>query len=783
MENNIKLSEEVLSAFYKAQNMANNNHHDLMTPEHYLLALVDGDFLRTIFLEKNISTVSFVLEVEDFIRHTLPSFEKEPPLVISVGYHELHKLAMEIAQQEAPLSGTCIVDVIHFLKAMLNQVDSFAAYFLYRHGITEEWLSSSHFIDNIIEESRQEEHRDFDEDEEALIDFLESVSEEKLLKQSTEDLTELAEKNRLSPFVGRRDLMETVEQILLRHRKSNPLLLGDPGVGKTALIEGLAQRIVNRQVPEGLAHCRILSLDVGAVVAGTRYRGDFELKMKKILKALEKDPSVILFIDEIHTVIGAGSGSSGSIDVSNMLKTSLAGGAFTCIGATTYDEFKKKIEPEKAFLRRFQVVDVSEPTAEEVKEIVCGAKKELERHHGVRISTKTALRAIELSQRYIKDRQQPDKAIDLLDEVCSSMRINKGQEAGSLTMGEKEITQFLAHRFNIPQEYISESQEIRLQDLENRLKSVIFGQDEAIKTLCEAIKGSYAGFRKENLPIASLLFIGPTGVGKTELCRQLAELLGAKLLRYDMSEYQEKMAATRLIGAPPGFVGHQEGGVLIEEIRKNPNAVLLLDEIEKAHSDIFNLLLQVMDNALLTDSLGRKADFSRVILIMTGNVGASEWERGSIGFNSLESANVTESLKNTFTPEFRNRLDGVVNFKPLSKEDIRRVIEKEVALFGQQLKKRGISLSLSKAAVEFLANKGFSREMGARPAARKVDQELKKLFLDEVLFGTLKNGGRARVDCQGEGLVLIKGQPQKVARHSLKEVQKRGKGRKSEEII
>ena len=734
------ISDELQLALNRSYRLAKKSRHEFVTPEHVLLALLEYDTVGRLFEIMNISVEGFAWELESYLDATMPTVDGENPTE-SIGFKEI----LEDAFHFARYADAEAVDIGDVLMAMMDQEESFAAYLLSRNGITDRAFADAVATadrfgsDGVFAEGWPS---DFPDEEDG---GWERKDDSEILSELTVDLTAAAAGRRLPPFIGREDLLQTVQSVLLRSRKCNPLLIGEPGVGKTALAEGLAQRIVQKKVPPFLLGKKLLSLDVGSLVAGTKYRGEFEMRMKRLLSVLEKDDSVILFIDEIHTLMGAGAGETNKLDAANMLKARLTGGRLICIGATTFEEFKKKIEPEKAFLRRFQVVEIPEPTPAETEEIVRHIRKSFERFHGVRIPMKTARRAVGLADRWLKERKQPDKTIDLLDTVCADVRFRgyKNGRNDGLTVADADLEQTVAKMAGLPPEKLGESDEQRLMKLEPALKAAVFGQDAAVETVAAAVKRAYAGFRKENLPIASLLFIGPTGVGKTELSKQLASALGIDLIRFDMSEYQEKSSVARFIGAPPGYVGYY---------------------------------------AVLTDSLGRKADFSRIVLIMTGNIGSGDWEKNAIGFESVAGNRAAESLKEVFSPEFRNRLDGVVRFNKLSEEQVRKIILREIDLFSARLKKRGVSLSLGNGVVDWLTKKGFSKEFGARPAVGVVETELKALFPDEVLFGFLKNGGRARVETEN-GRLRIKPPSGKFGFPRLLKGKKNDKGREGESAV
>jgi ATP-dependent Clp protease ATP-binding subunit ClpA len=575
------------------------------------------------------------------------------------------------------------------------------------------------------------------------------------LEQYTMNLNALARDGKIDPLIGRELEVERVIQVLCRRRKNNPLLVGEAGVGKTAIAEGLAWRIVKGEVPEILEKSTVYSLDMGALLAGTKYRGDFEQRLKAVLKQLKNNPHAILFIDEIHTLIGAGSASGGTLDASNLLKPALASGQLKCIGATTYNEYRGIFEKDHALSRRFQKIDVSEPTVAQTIEILKGLKSRFEEHHGVKYSAGAITAAAELSARFINDRHLPDKAIDVIDEAGAAQRILPVSKRKK-TIGKNEVEEIIAKIARIPPQTVSSDDRAQLKNLERNLKNVVFGQDPAIEALAAAIKMARSGLGKPDKPIGSFLFSGPTGVGKTEVARQLAFTLGIELIRFDMSEYMERHAVSRLIGAPPGYVGFDQGGLLTEAISKKPHAVLLMDEIEKAHPDIFNILLQVMDHGTLTDNNGRKADFRNVILIMTTNAGAETLQKRSIGFtDAREPGDEMADIKRMFTPEFRNRLDAIISFRPLDEEIILRVVDKFLMQLEDQLHEKKVDVTFSEALRKHLAKKGFDPVMGARPMARLIQDTIRKALADELLFGRLVNGGKVSVDVDAAGEIKL----------------------------
>ncbi|MFM8676214.1 MAG: AAA family ATPase, partial [Burkholderiaceae bacterium] len=577
------------------------------------------------------------------------------------------------------------------------------------------------------------------------------------LDQYTSNINELAKKGKIDPLIGREPEVERVIQVLCRRRKNNPLLVGEAGVGKTAIAEGLARRIIEKDIPEVLEHATVYALDMGALLAGTKYRGDFEQRLKAVLKQLKSDPHAVLFIDEIHTLIGAGSASGGTLDASNLLKPALSSGALRCIGATTYNEYRGIFEKDHALSRRFQKIDVTEPSVEQTVQILRGLKSRFEEHHGVKYSAAALSTAAELSAKYINDRHLPDKAIDVIDEAGAAQRILPKSKQ-KRTIGKTEIEEIVSKIARIPPATVNTDDRQVLARLDKNLKSVVFGQDPAIEALSAAIKMSRSGLGKIDKPIGSFLFSGPTGVGKTEVAKQLAYVLGIELIRFDMSEYMERHAVSRLIGAPPGYVGFDQGGLLTEAITKKPHSVLLLDEIEKAHPDIFNVLLQVMDHGTLTDNNGRKADFRNVIIIMTTNAGAETLNRRAIGFsNAREAGDEMADIKRMFTPEFRNRLDAIVSFKSLDTDVIMRVVDKFLIALEQQLAEKKVEISYSESLRTYLAKKGFDPQMGARPMQRLIQDTIRKALADELLFGRLVNGGRVHVAIdaeQGDQVVL-----------------------------
>jgi ATP-dependent Clp protease ATP-binding subunit ClpA len=645
------------------------------------------------------------------------------------------------------------------LVAIFGEKDSHAVYFLHQQGITR--LDVVNFIAHGITKAPQaspaQEEAAAAEQSESSGGQSAQPQQPTALDQYTSNINELAKKGKIDPLIGREQEVERVIQVLCRRRKNNPLLVGEAGVGKTAIAEGLARRIIEKDIPEVLEQATVYALDMGALLAGTKYRGDFEQRLKAVLKQLKSDPHAVLFIDEIHTLIGAGSASGGTLDASNLLKPALSSGALRCIGATTYNEYRGIFEKDHALSRRFQKIDVTEPSVEQTVQILRGLKSRFEEHHGVKYSAAALSTAAELSAKYINDRHLPDKAIDVIDEAGAAQRILPKSKQ-KRTIGKTEIEEIVSKIARIPPATVNTDDRQVLARLDKNLKSVVFGQDPAIEALSAAIKMSRSGLGKIDKPIGSFLFSGPTGVGKTEVAKQLAYVLGIELIRFDMSEYMERHAVSRLIGAPPGYVGFDQGGLLTEAITKKPHSVLLLDEIEKAHPDIFNVLLQVMDHGTLTDNNGRKADFRNVIIIMTTNAGAETLNRRAIGFsNAREAGDEMADIKRMFTPEFRNRLDAIVSFKSLDADVIMRVVDKFLIALEQQLAEKKVEISYSESLRAYLAKKGFDPQMGARPMQRLIQDTIRKALADELLFGRLVNGGRVHVAIdveQGEQVVL-----------------------------
>ncbi len=736
------LSKELEQSLNSAFKHAHDKRHEYITVEHLLLAMLDNTSAVEVLKACGGNVEQLRRELYQFLDETTPLIppginrETQPTL----GFQRVLQRAVFHVQS----SGKKEVTGANILVAIFSEQDSHAVYLLHKQDITRLDVVNfiSHGISKVKDESENDTHSQ--DMSEAAEDSPGSNASSNPLEMYATNLNEAARVGRIDPLIGRELEIERTIQVLCRRRKNNPLLVGEAGVGKTAIAEGLAKKIVEEEVPEVLTEAVIYALDLGALVAGTKYRGDFEKRLKALLAQLKKQPEAILFIDEIHTIIGAGSASGGVMDASNLIKPVLASGELRCIGSTTYQEYRGIFEKDRALARRFQKIDVHEPSVEETFEILKGLKTRFEEHHAVKYTEAALKTAAELSARYITDRHLPDKAIDVIDEAGARQRLMQ-EEDRSEFIDIEEIEHIVAKIARIPPRTVSASDKDKLKDLEKNLKMLVYGQDKAIATLSAAIKLARAGLSTEQKPIGAFLLAGPTGVGKTEVTRQLAKLLGVELIRFDMSEYMERHTVSRLIGAPPGYVGYDQGGLLTEEVNKHPHAVLLLDEIEKAHPDVFNLLLQVMDHGTLTDNNGRKADFRNIILVMTTNAGASESSRASIGFTTQD--HTTDSMKvieKTFTPEFRNRLDAVVQFNPLSRDIIGQVVDKFIFELESQLADRGVTLQLTPQAREWLAERGYDPQMGARPMARVIQEHVKKPLAEDLLFGRLAEGGHVK---------------------------------------
>ena len=741
------LSKELELSLNQAFRSAYEKRHEFISVEHLLLAMLDNSAATDVLKACGANIDWLRQELNNFLEETTPLIalgvkrETQPTL----GFQRVLQRAAFHVQS----SGKQEVTGANVLVAIFSEQDSHAVFLLNQQDVSR--LDVVNFISHGIAKSSDEGESSTppsgtqDEGEQNAPNPLERFAE---------NLNELAKQGKIDPLIGRRGEVERTIQVLCRRRKNNPLLVGEAGVGKTAIAEGLAKKIIEGDVPEVLAGSTIYSLDLGALVAGTKYRGDFEKRLKSLLAQLRKEPHAILFIDEIHTIIGAGSASGGVMDASNLIKPMLASGDLRCIGSTTYQEYRGIFEKDRALARRFQKIDVLEPTVDETFLILKGLKSRFEEHHEVKYSLAALRMAAELSDRYITDRHLPDKAIDVIDEAGAGQRLLPSSKRKKL-IGTAEIEDIIAKIARIPPKTVSTNDKDKLRDLEKNLKMLVFGQDEAISSLAAAIKLSRAGLRELQKPIGSFLFAGPTGVGKTEVSRQLAKVLGIELLRFDMSEYMERHTVSRLIGAPPGYVGFDQGGLLTEAVTKHPHAVVLLDEIEKAHPDVFNLLLQVMDHGTLTDNNGRKADFRNIILIMTTNAGASEGGRPSIGFTRQDhSSDSMQVIERAFSPEFRNRLDAVIQFRPLGIDIIAQVVDKFMFELETQLAEKRVSVILEPEARQWLAEHGFDPQMGARPMGRVIQERIKKPLAEEILFGKLAGGGIARVGVENGEISL-----------------------------
>jgi ATP-dependent Clp protease ATP-binding subunit ClpA len=745
------LSKELEFTLNLAFKEAREKNHEFMTVEHLLYALLGNPSAVEVLRACGGNLDQLKEEVGKFLEETTPKLlegdtrETQPTL----GFQRVLQRAVFHVQS----SDKTEVTGANVLVAVFSEQESQAVYFLNKLNITR--LDVINYISHGISKS-------YEQPEELSENTVENEPADATAKQPLEtfavNLNEQAAQGKVDPLIGRRAEIQRTIQILCRRRKNNPLFVGEAGVGKTALAEGLAKMIVDGEVPKVLLNSTIYALDLGALVAGTKYRGDFEKRFKAVLGQLKKEAETILFIDEIHTIIGAGAASGGVMDASNLMKPMLASGELKCIGSTTFQEYRGIFEKDHALARRFQKVDINEPSVEETINILKGLKSRFEEHHKIKYSARALRSAAELADRYINDRHLPDKAVDVIDEAGAGQRLLPPSKRKK-TVGVSEIEHVIAQMARIPEKTVSASDKESLRNLERDLKMVVYGQDAAIDTLTTAIKMSRSGLGSEDKPVGSFLFAGPTGVGKTEVTRQLARILGLELVRFDMSEYMERHTVSRLIGAPPGYVGYDQGGLLTEAITKNPHVVLLLDEVEKAHPDVFNLLLQVMDHGTLTDNNGRKADFRNVVIVMTTNAGAQESSRASIGFTRQDHASdAMEAIKRLFTPEFRNRLDATVQFNSLDPANITRVVDKFIFELEAQLHEQNITIEVDAAARLWLAERGYDPKMGARPMARTIQQHIKKPLADELLFGDLAQGGHLVIHLEDDELTFeIKG--------------------------
>lgn len=740
------LSNELEYCLNDAFHQAREARHEYLTVEHLLLAILDTPKVREVLRACGADTIKLKQELKDHIDQSTPRLEEgeEREVQPTLGFQRVLQRAVFHVQS----SGKKEVGVSNVLVAIFSEKQSHAVFLLNRQHVTRLDVVNyiSHGLSKIAEEKTDKEDAGADGERES-----EGGS---ALEKYTTNLNRMAQEGRIDPLIGRKLEVERTIEILCRRRKNNPLYVGEAGVGKTAIAEGLARLIIEGKVPEVLSDCTIFALDMGALIAGTKYRGDFEKRLKSVITELKKQPGAILFIDEIHTVIGAGAASGGVMDASNLIKPVLTNGEIRCIGSTTYHEYRGIFEKDHALARRFQKIDVVEPSVAETIEILFGLKPRFEEHHGITYADEALRAAAELAARHINERHLPDKAIDVVDEAGARARLKPVAEREA-TVEVRHIEDVVARMARIPAKSVSTSDRELLKNLERNLKLVIFGQDKAIDALSSAIKMARSGLGESRKPVGSFLFAGPTGVGKTEVTRQLAIAMGVEFLRFDMSEYMERHTVSRLIGAPPGYVGFDQGGLLTEAITKHPHCVLLLDEIEKAHPDVFNLLLQVMDHGTLTDNNGRKADFRHVIIVMTTNAGALEMARPSIGFTHADNASDgLEAIRRIFTPEFRNRLDAVIQFASLDPPTIERVVDKLIVEVEMQLEQKGVTITLDDAARRWIAEKGYDPKMGARPMARTIQEHIKRPLAEELLFGRLSSGGHVRVSVAADGTQL-----------------------------
>ncbi|MFW6274206.1 MAG: ATP-dependent Clp protease ATP-binding subunit ClpA [Spirochaetota bacterium] len=802
----MKISEDVQGVINAAYLEAKERRSEYLTPEHILYAALFFDSVQHVLDGCGADSGSIKQDVEEYLGSHIPKVENEEPIQ-TIGVQEVIEQAIFHTEH----SSKDVVDLGDLLVSLFDQEESFGSYYLRKAGVSRYSLLrmishggifaesdySSEFVNDESAEAMQE--RDLEDeafgDEEPDVDDIEETGAESqtggrrrrktALQRFTRELTEAARNGELESLIGREEVLERTVQVLCRRLKNNPVLVGEAGVGKTAIAEGLAARIAEDNVPKSLKGYKLFSLDLGGMLAGTKYRGDFEERMKQVLEELEKEKQVILFIDEIHSIVGAGAVSGGAMDASNLLKPAISSGKIRCVGATTYDEFKKFFDKDRALSRRFQKIEVQETSRDETLEILKGIRDRYEEYHGVKFSDSALESIVDLSDQYINDRYLPDKAIDVLDEAGAYTQMLSFQRQFGKTLDEAEAESFkpeqkseqqtatsgeavgtedieqpaieideaviehvVSRIARIPEKQVSTHETEQLQYLETNLKEEVYGQDEAVATVAKAVKRSRAGFGKQDKPVANLLFVGPTGVGKTELARQLSATLGVELMRFDMSEYQEKHTVSRLVGSPPGYVGYEEGGLLTDAVRKQPHAVLLLDEVEKAHQDIFNVLLQIMDYATLTDNSGRQADFRNIVLIMTSNAGARDLDKPMIGFGErhVTEGAIRDAVDRIFSPEFRNRLDKIVTFNRLPNEVILKIVDKELREFSSQLEEKNVQLEVSDAARQWFADNGYSAEFGARNISRLIQEKVKDYFVDAVLFGNLQRGGKAHVD-------------------------------------
>ena len=740
------ISQELEVSLHMAFMDARQKRHELITVEHLLLAMIDNPSASEVLTACGAKVEKLRTDIAGHIEEHTPivSGNDDVDTQPTLGFQRVIQRAMLHVQS----SGKKEVTGANVLVAIFGEKDSHAVYFLHQQGIARLDVVNfiAHGISKVVETQNKDSVSSEAESE---------IKSNKSLESYTINLNKLVAENKIDPLIGREQEVERVVQILCRRRKNNPLLVGEAGVGKTAIAEGLAKKIVEKDIPEVLQNKTIYSLDLGALIAGTKYRGDFEQRLKTVMKQLKEEKDSILFIDEIHTIIGAGSASGGTLDASNLLKPALANGEIKCIGATTYQEFRSVFEKDHALTRRFQKVDIEEPDVQTAIKILKGLKSRFEEHHKVKFSSDAIISAVELSAKFINDRQLPDKAIDIIDEAGAAQRILPANKKKKI-IGNKEIEEVISKVARIPAKTVNKDDRNTLKTLERDLKAVIFGQDKAINSLSSAIKMARSGLGPEGRPIGSFLFSGPTGVGKTEVAKQLAYTLGIELIRIDMSEFSERHSISKLIGAPPGYVGFDNGGMLTEQINKNPHAILLLDEIEKAHPDIFNILLQVMDDGSLTDSNGRKTDFRNVTIIMTTNAGAEALSKLDFGFTHNKKLGDEQiEIKKIFSPEFRNRLDAIVSFSALDNNVILKVVDKFLIQLENQLHDKKVDATFTKKLKSYLAKAGFDPQMGARPMARLIQDTIRKALADQLLFGKLINGGDVEIDIDKDDKVVL----------------------------
>ncbi len=753
------IAQELEVSLHMAFVEARQQRHEFITVEHLLMALLDNPSAAEVLRACSANIDDLRKSLQQFIKENTPTVggSDEVDTQPTLGFQRVIQRAIMHVQSTG--SGKKEVTGANVLVAIFGEKDSHAVYYLHQQGVTR--LDVVNFIAHGIKKSDPPEPAKSQDGAGPESEKEEGEGKGSPLDQFTQNLNQMARDGKIDPLIGRELEVERVIQILCRRRKNNPLLVGEAGVGKTAIAEGLAWRITQGEVPEVLGNATVYALDMGALLAGTKYRGDFEQRLKGVLKHLRDQTNAVLFIDEIHTLIGAGAASGGTLDASNLLKPALSSGTMKCIGATTFSEYRGIFEKDAALSRRFQKIDIVEPSVEQTVEILKGLKSRFEEHHSVKYALNALQAAAELSAKFINDRHLPDKAIDVIDEAGAAQRIlPKNKQKKTIT--RNEVEEIVAKIARIPPASVSSDDRSKLKSLDRDLNSVVFGQEPAIEALASAIKMARSGLGKPDKPIGSFLFSGPTGVGKTEVARQLAYILGIELIRFDMSEYMERHAVSRLIGAPPGYVGFDQGGLLTEAITKKPHAVLLLDEIEKAHPDVFNVLLQVMDHGTLTDNNGRKADFRNVIIVMTTNAGAETMNKAAIGFTSArQQGDEMADIKRLFTPEFRNRLDAVVSFRALDEEIILRVVDKFLLQLESQLAEKKVEVTFTDTLRKFLAKKGFDPLMGARPMQRLIQDTIRRALADELLFGRLVDGGRLTVDLGEDEKPVLDIQPAK----------------------